>query len=168
MPNWCLNKIEITPHQGDNESFERFKDTLLISQNGEITFHFSQTLPLPEEEKNNWYDWQCKNWGTKWDTQDAECKLEEFSLHISCSTPWNPPLEWAKNIAKKFGVNITVDYDEPNESFGGHAVATPEGLNDECWDIIYNSEDEMDTSDDENVFVYNVDAEDNGRSAPAA
>jgi hypothetical protein len=171
MPNWCENSITVYPYKGDKVSFERFKSSLASYQDESggtgYVFCFNQTVPLPEEEEENWYDWCCANWGTKWDVQDADIHVEEDCLTVVCDTAWDAPTEWAKTAARKFDVKITIDYEEPNERFGGHAVATPEGLEHECWDLVYENEDHMETSDDEeNVFVYNFDG--NGHSAAAA
>lgn len=47
-------------------------------------------VSIPEERPwFNWYEWQCANWGVKWDASDAYLDLNV----IWFSTPWGPPLD---------------------------------------------------------------------------
>ena len=39
----------------------------------------------------DWYDWNCANWGCKWDAGDADVNLHENELFISFSTAWAMP-----------------------------------------------------------------------------
>lgn len=77
----------------------------------------------PEERerywKNNWYDWCCENWGTKWwdcDTfldrsveyEDNTCELE-FTFWTA-RTPMAPVVQ---KLSEKFKCNISYCFDEP-------------------------------------------------------
>ena len=42
----------------------------------------------------NWYDWKCKNWGTKWNSVDTEIiEDERDGLTYSFNTAWDCPRE---------------------------------------------------------------------------
>ena len=46
-----------------------------------------------------WYDWCCKNWGTKWNAMDSEGTPEEGE--ISFFTAWEEPLPIIKKLFEK-------------------------------------------------------------------
>ena len=42
----------------------------------------------------NWYDWNCKNWGTKWNSVDTEIiEDEKDGLTYTFNTAWDCPRE---------------------------------------------------------------------------
>ncbi len=56
---------------------------------------FSVICPCPEEEKDNWYEWNSKNWGTKWsplkdDTQFT--RVNDNTITITFNCPWCAPI----------------------------------------------------------------------------
>lgn len=52
-----------------------------------------------------WYEWRCKNWGTKWNASDVF--WGEYD--VSFSTAWSPVTKLIKKLAKKFP-NVEMEY----------------------------------------------------------
>ena len=71
MPNYCYNTLEI--HAAD-EVIARIHRYIRSS---ESDFDFENVLLIPAEEKDNWYKWCCKNWGTKWNAMEGAAELYE-------------------------------------------------------------------------------------------
>ena len=47
----------------------------------------------------NWYDWKCKNWGTKWNSVDTEIiEDERDGLTYSFNTAWDCPREVVEKL----------------------------------------------------------------------
>ena len=70
---------------------------------------------------DNWYDWCCDNWGTKWDAYD--CYVSE-SLKDYCSisfdTAWSPPIPYYLALSKKYPLlRIEIEYSEIGMDFAG-------------------------------------------------
>ena len=80
---------------------------------------------------NGWYDWNVRNWGTKWDVavensdQYPETKiLDETDRRIQYKfdTAWSPPIPAIAELSKKHSrVVFTLDYEEET-SWGGQMV----------------------------------------------
>lgn len=95
MPNWvyCTAKIE-----GSYESVKAIHDS---------GFDFQKIHPCPFldaecksiNDTDDWYDWCCSHWGTKWPAREVE--VTEYQLDVEESpsskmtilfeTPWSPP-----------------------------------------------------------------------------
>ena len=137
MPNWCNNGI--TLRHADPAMIERVlkgKDGLLM-----------EFLPTPQElldtvagfpgadkeaeheaqmksniEKHgfkDWYDWNCNNWGTKWDfnLENVE-NPDPNTVTAAFDTAWAPPIE-AYNKLMELGFEIEAFYYEPGMAFVG-------------------------------------------------
>lgn len=67
-----------------------------------------------------WYDWNCENWGTKWDASDVSCTFhEEGKVEYSFSTPWAAPLPGLATLSAQYPrLEISLDWEE-EQGFGG-------------------------------------------------
>lgn len=113
MPNYCSNRILIS-----GKDLLEFKKTL-ESKDDKLLFSFSQTIPRPKDEEENWYIWNINNWGTKWDISE-NVYINDNTFSIQCDTAWSPPIEWAKNCLKKYDLNIEIGYCEMGCQFYGY------------------------------------------------
>lgn len=122
MPNWCENELRIS---GDEEAMKAVHAALNTTTDETPRLSFQALLPIPEHEKDNWYEWSMQNWGTKWDiAEDGKgiLPLDESQAYLeyNFSTAWSPPIELLKNITDKFpGVTFQVAYAEPGVCFAG-------------------------------------------------
>ena len=60
----------------------------------------------------DWYDWSCKNWGTKWNACDTD--MNDKDCIIWFDTAWCPPREIYRQIAKDnptWEIDIIVAYE---------------------------------------------------------
>ena len=113
MPNWCNNNLTLT--HSDEKMIIRARDAL---SRGEF---FSEFLPVPEAEKDNWYFWCTTNWGTKWDTNAHSVEIDRDDpciLDASFDTAWSPPIEFYKHL-QTLGFTVEAKYYEPGMCFAG-------------------------------------------------
>ena len=142
MPNHCRNRVEI--YGEDPDQIKEVKKTLAGKK---TCFDFNNIVPMPKElegsdanvgypnEKNsfeakrlrkqhghdNWYDWRCANWDTKWNSYEASLDEDEDSLHYEFQTAWGPPQNVIIELRKKFPkLSITAFYDEPGMEMAGY------------------------------------------------
>ena len=108
MPNHCYNEIQIVSDKGLAPIRK-----LIVNENEDAgLIDFNLRVPQPEEvrkspdmlgdqdrTKPNWYDWNCENWGTKWNAYECEiiedC-IGEYNdmLEIKFTTAWGVPDKW--------------------------------------------------------------------------
>lgn len=92
------------------------------------------TLPMKEAlmfKGNHWYDWNVRNWGTKWDV--AKHDTEEYSdtditidtddtLGYRFNTAWSPPIEAITKLSEQYpNIKLTMSYQEET-GWGGEIV----------------------------------------------
>ena len=102
MPNWTTNEVTITA-----ESKKDLKTFVKQIRSKDNPFDFDRIEPMPknifrgnlgdkerkEHGKNNWYDWACENWGTKWNSCSTMAKrLSETEIFYQFDTAWSPPI----------------------------------------------------------------------------
>lgn len=143
MPNWCTNKLIVTGRSLDVWDFytENSKDTRI---------DFNKSVPQPKfENKDDWYEWNIENWGTKWQpfTQTTHLELNENRnghLVIYFETAWSPPMKWWKTIVEKYPrLDFKIEYFDDSLEWKGvcetkdgnivldEFISTPEGEKDE-------------------------------------
>lgn len=134
MPNWCENTLKVLGKEKELKKFRIKVATKKTALSLEKLFPLPKALKdtkSPVEKPNkklikkfgadNWYDWQIKNWGTKWDI-DAELLEDEEcgQLRYSFSSAWAPPIEALKNASKLYPELVFIlSYDEPGMGFMG-------------------------------------------------
>lgn len=93
MPNICWNRIHIIGHKEDLDLFEQYK------------MDFQHFCPRPALEDANWYDWNCHNWGAKWNRDDKSFKViarDPNSLVVAFETANAPPVPFLEHLLKTF------------------------------------------------------------------
>lgn len=106
MPNHITNKLTISGVAKDIDAVIEFV-------NGEETvFDFDHIIPEPPGV--DWYQWRIDNWGTKWNSYEAE-QTDDDSFRFL--TAWMTPEPVIKELSARFpGVSIYVEY--ADEDFG--------------------------------------------------
>tara|TARA_A100001391_G_scaffold37546_1_gene20729 strand:- start:296 stop:796 length:501 start_codon:yes stop_codon:yes gene_type:complete len=124
-PNWSK-----TPLTGKETNFIGEKSEL--GKVGELPIkdeEFSETIGTywrfasTGKQDDRWYDWQIRNWGTKWNTYDDHLEYEEgdTTLSYSFTTAWSPPEEAIEALRRIYkNVSISAWFDEPGMEIGGY------------------------------------------------
>ncbi len=116
MPNWCSNSIEIS---GDREEIDKI---LTNAKTEKSNFSLSQLFPIPESNKENWYDWCVENWSTKWDLSSVDIDDQDDVIYVNCQTAWGPPIGAFDKISKDYpNLSFTITYDEQGINIFGIA-----------------------------------------------
>ena len=151
MPNWCENRLDIF---GSRENLQKFMMDVNAQElkgnnmEGEV-LSFAKIRPQPKKLKD-WYNWNIKNWGTKWDASSTACADwsnepdkemplddspdKEKSILYDFLTAWGPPVSWIKYVAKKYPkLKFKLEYYEGGcDFFGKYYVNNKEVILDEC------------------------------------
>jgi hypothetical protein len=54
-------------------------------------------------EKNDWYNWNLRNWGTKWDANSSvEWSTDPCMLFYGFDTAWSPPVQAIDKLAMQY------------------------------------------------------------------
>lgn len=124
MPNDCYNALSI---DANDALIERIMNHV---RSEETEFDFERIIPMPEniyrgmlgsEERklygeNNWYDWSCNHWGTKWNAYDV---LADPG-YVSFYTAWTPCRHVISELANQYPEATFVhEYYEPGRAFCG-------------------------------------------------
>ena len=137
MPNHCRNRVEI---YGKSDQIKEVKETLAGKK---TCFDFNNIVPMPEHiyqsahnsnplrlvnkehvgvVDDDWYDWCCENWDTKWNSYEASLEENgEENLRYEFLTAWAPPQNVIIELREKFPkLSITAFYDEPGMEAAGY------------------------------------------------
>ena len=91
---------------------------------------------------DNWYDWQCNNWGTKWDVyvKDVVDYLikpigieGEYYVCLEFNTAWGPPTQAIKRLKMSYGSSISsarIQYVAEGDFCGIYDAITGEQIED--------------------------------------
>lgn len=133
MPNWCSNTV--TLEHEDPAMIERVRKAFnagallneFIPCPAELHEHDAPTRDEGRAEQflekygaTDWYNWQVKNWGTKWDVggDGAEAQDIEGGLMLSFDSAWAPPTNAYEKLME-MGFRVYATYYEPGMCFAG-------------------------------------------------
>jgi hypothetical protein len=71
---------------------------------------------------------QVTFYGCKWDFQFSDLNVQEVDescITFSMDSAWSPPTEFCNRLAKRYGVDVTIQYSEGGWDFAGKASYTP-------------------------------------------
>jgi hypothetical protein len=165
MPNWCNN--DLTLRHKDPAMLDRAQKALAEGR------FLNEFIPCPPElhkysapEQDDaradaftakygapdWYSWQIKNWGTKWDVDadpeqikrnwgtkwDVDADPEQIeragdTLTVSFDSAWSPPIE-AYNRLVEMGFEVQAYYNEFGMTFAGMYTGAGGDIYDDCVD----------------------------------
>jgi hypothetical protein len=130
--NWNpkTGQMEVESYQYDNPLFSFWN----IVRPDDMETYLKQpdrNIPIEEQLKfqgNDWYSWNVRNWGTKWDVavsnnnEYPETELvEEKDDHLiyRFDTAWSPPIPAIHNLSLQYP-NLTFDLSyEEEQGWGG-------------------------------------------------
>jgi len=121
MPNWCNNKATFIPVTDEaKQLLKEFAEYLQDLKNPHDARLFGWFCPMPESEKDNWYQWNIANWGTKWDVSVSIDNIypQEGIMDFYEDTAWGPPVKFYDFMTEK-GFKVEASYYEPGEGFVG-------------------------------------------------
>jgi len=118
MPNHVYNILECDTNIKKVKAFVKSKQSKL---------DFNQIMPMPQELKDttspspkpnkklisvfgydNWYDWCCHNWGTKWNAYDI---INDNPDCICFNTAWSAPIPVILKLSEIFPkITFTLKY----------------------------------------------------------
>ena len=158
MPNYCTNNLTVTGdakeikrfHEAitagelqDHEDF-RILDNLFptpkeLSETpkGHFGEGTEKQLQMEAMEKANlekfgapdWYEWNCKNYGSKWSDFDGVIgQVSDNEINLTFMSAWPPIGEGIRNVSKQFPtLDFILSYDEGGMAFcGGYAFRNGE------------------------------------------
>ena len=85
----------------------------------------------------DWYHWQCDNWGTKWDLCDVYIDdKQKDGITYSFTTAWSPPEAFLKTICVNYPLlDFHLEFEEPGCAFQGELeIVAGEVTNEATWD----------------------------------
>ena len=152
MPNWCTNEVDIYfPDECSMKKQLEIRQAINIPLVKDIYeevdtddwFSFEKIVPQPKHKKVaiegkeplnykyvlengeefDWYDWNCDNWGTKWDRCDLEIiDNDKNSICMRFETAWGPPDGVHNKVREVLGdhAEMTWFYNEPGVEIAGY------------------------------------------------
>lgn len=126
MPNWCSSLLRIAVSDRAERNAIMHRCRAMHQPSGTI-LHFSleKIVPMPESEKDNWYEWRIRNWGTKWELTPEACFTWTTSKSIwySFQTAWSPPLEAVAALSKRFPTHfMRIEFVERGMAMSGRVM----------------------------------------------
>ena len=155
MPNWVTNTLTITgepgllvevgarlrapipSHKGHAEDAPQFSFWNIIKPEDEILDeYFANADATQLHNRNNWYNWNNRNWGCKWDARVHYANAEEKQLTYEFDTAWAPPIQVIETLAETYpDLEINLRYVEEQGWGGEHWFQGHISNETESWDI---------------------------------
>ena len=119
-----IEKIINDPHWF--EAAEKF--SFIDMTKADFVDTYKNVSYTPEVEIVSWYEWNMKNWDTKWNAvEPVDITVKNDELLISFQTAWSPPIKIYDELIRKYEgtegyneVKIGFYYYEPQGGFTGN------------------------------------------------
>jgi hypothetical protein len=156
MPNWVTNTLTIEcdnkellaevgarlrapipSHKGHAEDAPQFSFWNIIKPEDSILDeYFAQADATQLNNRNNWYNWNNRNWGCKWDARVHFAEMVDGNLVYEFDTAWAPPVQVIETLSENYpDLEITIRYVEEQGWGGEHYFQGGMGSEVESWDI---------------------------------
>ena len=162
MPNWVTNEVKI---QASDEDLKAFYERHFV--NGKFDFSTIIPVDISDDEYHGtevrkfangeeyltggqWYDWNCDNWGTKWNACETIC--DDFTSHgyFSFLTAWSEP-EPIMDALPKMYPHFTIEWNFLEEQGWGGARLYEDGVEKitmrKSWDIPHSHSENIEIFD---------------------
>ena len=135
MPNWCDNQVTIT---GPNSVIDKIEKIAKEEKGAGGLLNFFHPMPKELEDTtspsssakkpqpmiegfDNWYDWRCENWSTKWDVNEFYgVDRQGDTISFGFSSAWSPPIgAYEKFLDKNEDCSLKAYYYEGGCDFMG-------------------------------------------------
>mgnify|MGYP001172141613 CR=1 FL=1 len=135
MPNWCDNQVTIT---GSKSVIDTIEKIVKEEKDGKGLLNFFHPMPKALEDTtspsssakkpqpmiegfDNWYDWRCENWSTKWDVNEFYgVDRQGDTISFGFSSAWSPPIgAYEKFLDKNEDCSLKAYYYEGGCDFMG-------------------------------------------------
>ena len=141
MPNHCYNSVAV---QGNEEAIKAFTEKAKHTREG-VTREFSywNFITPPQEAvdsgeydasrgfikgeesgftANNWYSFNTREWGTKWDTYDLDVQTAPKTFFATFSSAWSPPVPVFQAMVEQHP-DLTFHFSwEEEQGWGGESL----------------------------------------------
>ncbi len=96
---------------------------------GKTNLVFDKIYPCEDE---NWYDWCCQHWGTKWDAYEVgDWEIGNHMASIHYQTAWSPATQFYLHISKQYDMTFKHEYaDEGGYFLGFQTIEKGKVIND--------------------------------------
>ena len=130
MPNWCQNRLVVEGSEAAVEAFRKANSTT------DTALTFQAAVPRPESEEENWYSWNCENWGTKWDAVDVGFDDDlwypvdsglDWTVY-KFDTAWSAPIPWFRSLNDWTELRLILFFAEVGMSFSGSCEWDKDGV----------------------------------------
>ena len=148
MPNWCDNQVTIT---GSESVIDKIEKIVKEEKGAGGLLNFFKPMPKELEDTvspsssakkpqpmvdgfDNWYEWRCANWGTKWEVNEfyGVDRLGKTLITFAFSSAWAPPLDaYEQFLADNKDCSLKAYYYEGGCDFMG----VYEDGDDRCYEI---------------------------------
>lgn len=135
-----------------------------------ITFDMQESMAKFVDDiatKQDWYHWNVREWGTKWEISNASYEAKPNSLVYSYQTAWSPPVSAIDTLAETFpDLVFTSRFLDEGDCFAGEIhwengeqvfdtdLEINHGLKIEMYDYCYACEDMDDSELDDTRETY--------------
>jgi hypothetical protein len=88
------------------------------------------------KDRDNWYNWNNRNWGCKWDARTHFAEMMDGKLVYEFDTPWAPPIQVISTLAEQYPeLEINLRFVE-EQGWGGETYFQGDTVSEiEEWDI---------------------------------